>query len=55
MTATFIFEGEAETLPAEEAFRKAFALTSQGYSEILRLSKNFVEIEIYKEVPNAIN
>jgi hypothetical protein len=47
--ATLIFEGETEIIPIDEAFQKAYALTSQGYSQIFRWSKLGTEITIYKE------
>jgi hypothetical protein len=56
MTATFIFEGVTESLPIEEALFRAYALTSQGYSQILRTSIGFTEIEIYRETStNGVN
>jgi hypothetical protein len=47
-TAILNFEGTAQTLPVEEALRKAYALTSQGYSQILQWGAK-TEITIYKE------
>jgi hypothetical protein len=47
-TAVLNFEGIAQTLPVEEALRKAYALTSQGYSQILQWGEK-TEITIYKE------
>ncbi len=47
--ATFTFDGITEFLPLEEAQRKAYALVSQGYTQILEWGKSRTRITIYKE------